>query len=204
MTKNRDLKQLIRERMAKTGESYTTARRHLERPTPPLTNEIKGWRRVAEKGMPEDYEIGVDPTHGYRGASSALLRSRSEAAAESRTKLMQHFLAQQYLGCRLRFSAWIRTEDLTGSCRLWMEIDENTKLLVAATSHPVTGTAEWSRREVVLDVAPEATLILIGIVIDGAGAAWVGDIEIARVEADVPATAGGAIPVAPRNLSFLE
>ena len=29
MTEQRHLKQLVRERMARTGESYTTARRHL-------------------------------------------------------------------------------------------------------------------------------------------------------------------------------
>ncbi|MEU7907427.1 BtrH N-terminal domain-containing protein [Actinoplanes sp. NPDC049118] len=35
MTGQRRLKQLVRERMARTGESYTTARRHVVRPEPP-------------------------------------------------------------------------------------------------------------------------------------------------------------------------
>lgn len=37
MTDQRDLKRRVRERMAKTGESYTTARQHIldQRPTPP-------------------------------------------------------------------------------------------------------------------------------------------------------------------------
>lgn len=35
MTEQRRLKKLVRERMARTGESYTTARRHVVRPEPP-------------------------------------------------------------------------------------------------------------------------------------------------------------------------
>jgi hypothetical protein len=204
MTKNRDLKVLIRARMQKTGESYTTARRHIaDTPSPPVVDEIKGWRRIAERGMPEDYEIRVDD-QGYRSATSALIRSRRDSAVESSTKLMQHFLAEEYRGCRIRLSAWIKTEALTGACLLWMEIDENRKLLVGATSHPVTGTAEWTSREVVLDVDEEATLVMFAIVVHGAGAAWVSDIEIEEVGTDVPVTASRRLPTKPRNLNFAD
>jgi hypothetical protein len=210
MTRSRDLKLLIRKRMEKTGESYTAARRHVENsakengPPPAVRDGIKGWRRVSEKGMPEDYEIRVDPTQGHRSSSSALIRSRRDSAVGSSTKLMQCFLAHQFRGCRLRLSAWIKSEDLTGSCRLWMRIDENVRLLIFATSEPVTGTAEWTRREVVLGVDQEATMISIGILLHGAGAAWVADIEIENVGEDVPTTASGDLPVQPRNLNFLE
>jgi AraC family transcriptional regulator len=228
MTKSRDLKLLIRERMQKTGQSYTTARRHVETmssgaqengpppaatdqqveengPPPLVRDEIKGWRRVSEKGMPEDYEVKVDHTQGHRSSSSALIRSRRDTAVDSSTKLMQWFLAHEYRGCRVRLSAWIKSEGLTGSCRLWMEIDENTRLLIVATSEPVTGAAEWTRREVVLEVDQEATLVLIAILLDGAGAAWVADIAIETVGKDVPTTTlGRDLPVQPRNLNLLE
>ena len=228
MTKSRDLKLLIRERMEKTGESYTTARRHVENmssgatengpptaatdqsakengPPPLVRDEIKGWRRMSVKGMPEDYEIRVDHTQGHRSSSSALIRSRRDTAIDSSTKLMQWFLAHEYRGCRVRLSAWIKSEGLTGSCRLWMEIDENTRLLIVATSEPVTGTSEWTQREVVLDVDQEATLILIAILLDGAGAAWVADIGIENVGKDVPTTTlGRDLSDQPRNLNFLE
>lgn len=218
MTKSRDLKALIRKRMEKTGESYTAARRHVEDASstaatdetasangpPSFVDEIKGWRRVSEKGMPEDYEICVDRTQGHRGSSSALIRSRRDTAVGSATKLMQHFLAHEYRGCRLRLSAWIKSEGLTGSCRLWMEIDENTRRIVVATSEPVTGTAEWTRRDVVLDVDQDATLILFAVLLHGAGAAWVADIALDKVGNDVATTAGRELPVQPRNLNFLE
>jgi len=86
-----------------------------------------------------------------------------------------------------------------------MEIDENTRRLIVATSEPVTATAEWTRREVVLDVDQEATLILIGILLNGAGAAWVADIEIEKVGKDVATTTlGPDLPSQPRNLNFVE
>src|SRR5512142_661924 len=130
MTKNRDLKSLIRARMEKTGETYAAARRHLvgktdapdqsptrsEEPGPLLSphggraagepgNRIKGWYLGGE--APEDYVFEMDPTQRHQGAASAVVRARSEEPAGSVT-LMQHFLAEDYRRRRLRLSGWIK------------------------------------------------------------------------------------------------
>ena len=56
MTKDKDLKRRIRARMAKTGESYTTARTHLlaRKPSPPLP---KDYEKVA--GMRDSKLVGA-------------------------------------------------------------------------------------------------------------------------------------------------
>jgi hypothetical protein len=202
MTTQRDLKQLIRNRMAKTGESYTAARRHFDHATeaPAASGApIKGW--FAAGAAAEDYEVGIDP-QGYQHASSARIRSREGRPAASWTTLMQHFLADAYREKRLRLSGWLRSEGVTGSCLLWMRHDENVNLLLYATSSPLSGSSPWTRREVVLDVDPEATLISIGLKLVGPGTAWLSDVSVDTVGRDVPVTASRDIPAAPTNLSF--
>lgn len=220
MTKNRDLKLLIRARMAKTGESYSAARRHIENrakekqdkppsraneygPPTPAHNHIKGWRG---EGFTPDYEFTVDRTQGYRTPCSALLRSLTDHALGSSTRLMQAFLAEHYRGRRITLSAWIKSEGLTGSCRIWMRLYQNTRELSFVESALVTGSTEWTRRDVTLDVVDqEATMILIGIKIEGAGAAWVGDVEIEAGKIDVATDDHeGLLPLRPRNLNFVD
>jgi hypothetical protein len=213
MTKKRDLKLLIRKRMEKTGESYSAARRHVEsmsskaednsrerKGNDSTSDRIKGW---FPGGAPEDYEFRIDNTQGRSGLSSAVIRSLSDKPGTS-AKLMQYFLAEKYRGRRLRFSGWIRSENITASCSLWMRIDENTRLLIFAHSSALAGTNDWTQRQVVLDVDEEATLISIGVAIAGAGTAWISDIALEIVGIDIPTTATRNIPLEPRNLNFSE
>ncbi len=227
MTKNRDLKSLIRARMEKTGESYAAARRHVvgkadgsdpsatrsEPPGPLLSphgghaagdagNRIKGWFLGGE--APEDYDFGTDPTQRHQGAASAVVRARGEQPAGSVT-LMQHFLAEDYRQRRLRLSGWVKTEGTTVSCNLWMRIDENTRLLIFTTSpRAARGTCDWTQQHVVLDVDEEATMISIGAVVHGAGSAWLAGLVLDIVGTDVPLTASRNIPRQPTNLDFSE
>jgi hypothetical protein len=212
MTKKRDLKVLVRKRMEKTGESYAAARRHIEdksatlqetgRATYMTKAPIEGWFVMGSN--PDEYEIAIDNTQGHDTPSSALIRSRRDSAIHSSTMLRQHFLAHDYRGQRVRFSAWIKCEAVTGLARLWMRLDENTRLLLFHYASPVTGTCEWTRRELVFDIAEETTLISIGFQLDGAGAAWLADVAFDVVDRDVPATHSRQLPSRPRNLSFSE
>ena len=204
MTRRRDFKTLVRERMKKTGESYTTAQRHLagapSSPPPASDGEgapLKGWFATGE--TPEAYAYARDP-QGHGGSSSAVIRSTSPGARSA--KLMQHFLAENYRGRRLCFSGWIKCEDVTASCSLWMQIDENTRLLIFARSPALVGTNDWAQRRVVLDVDEEATLISIGVAITGSGTAWISDFALDIVGSDVPTSATRQIPQGPANLRF--
>lgn len=73
MTKNRDLKQRIRDRMAKTGETYSTARMHVlaegRRTTPTPPSAEAGTPNVAEHtpapGGPDNRPPGAIPSDGW-------------------------------------------------------------------------------------------------------------------------------------------
>jgi len=74
MTKNRDRKQLVRERMAKTGESYATARRQIDGATP-VAGAPKGWSLM---GSAHELIVEAVDVDG-RPQMSACVRSRARA-----------------------------------------------------------------------------------------------------------------------------
>jgi hypothetical protein len=232
MTRNRDLKVLVRKRMEKTGESYATALRHLEAAKPvgpaqaqaqpteagPLALRAGGlrhsWQATYRAEAPmdgwfvlgmnrDDHEVTVDRTQGHTTSSSARIRSR-DASVTSSTLVTQHFLAHDYHGQRLRLSAWLKCEDVTGGAVLWMLLEDNARLLLFTTATPVTGTTEWTHREIVYDIDDEATLISIGFELRGAGAAWLADVAIDVVGNEVRTTGSRQLPSKPKNLGFDE
>ncbi len=244
MTKNRDLKALVRKRMEKTGESYAAALRHVEaakdQPEEPSAKTAEPAKAPAEAPEPsergplamragglrhswqatyrtkapmdgwfvmgmnrDDHEVTVDRTQGHSTSSSALIRSR-DSSVTSPTLVTQHFLAREYHGQRVRLSAWLKCENVTRSARLWMLLEDNTRLLLFTTATPVTGTTDWTRSEIVYDIDNEATLISIGFELGGAGAAWLADVAVDVVGKEVPTTGSRQIPSKPKNLSFDE
>jgi hypothetical protein len=209
MTKNRDLKKLIRERMEKTGERYAAARRKVLSPfelEPDIRSDskgkpIKGWFMSGRAA--DDYEFKIEPRSGKSGGACAIISARSEAPQDFAT-LMQHFLADDYRKLRLRLSVWVRCESAE-SAVIWMRIDENKRLLIYATGRPsITGARDWTRQEVVLDVDEEATWISFGIQFEGKGKAWLSDVSFEVVGEDVPVTASRNPPRQPQNLDFSE
>jgi hypothetical protein len=223
MTKNRDLKVHVRKRMEKTGEKYAAARRNVEEPaaTPEpaeLASRAGGlrhsWQATFRVKAPmdgwfvlgmkhDDHEVEVDRTQGHTTSSSALIRSRDRSVT-SATMITQHFLAHDYHGQRLRLSGWLKCEAVTRSARMWMLLEDNERLLLFTTAMPITGTTDWTRREIVYDIDTDATLISIGYELEGPGAAWLAEVAVDVVGSDVPTTGSRRLPSKPKNLRFDE
>ena len=47
---------------------------------------------------------------------------------------------------------------------------------------PVTGTTDWARHEIVLDVSEEAEAVFFGMLLNGKGTAWVDDLKLEAAE----------------------
>jgi hypothetical protein len=73
VTGQRRLKKLVRERMARTGESYTTARRHVVRPEPP----------ALPSGLVPDYDTFGPGQHRLSSLAVHLLRQGGIACSEA-------------------------------------------------------------------------------------------------------------------------
>jgi len=162
-----------------------------------------GW--IMAGSHPTFYEMGVAPNGGQNRGPAGYLKSR-EAVSGFGT-MMQQFSADEYLGKRVRFSAAVRTEYVTGWSGIWMRTD--TPERSGATfdnmqDRPLKGSIGWSRNSIVLDVPANATLLSFGLLLSGEGSAWLDDVRFEVVPDAVPTTGHKAAPArrAPENLDF--
>lgn len=165
------------------------------------------WYMAGSK--PADYDTGVDNQTVYNNRPSAYLKSKKPPIDGFGT-LMQDFKADQYLGKRVRFSAFVKSEEVQNWAGLWMRIDKgsgsaNYKTLAFDNmqDRPIKGTTGWQNYEVVLDVAPDATGLFFGILLGGTGTVWLNSANIEIVPPTVPTTGHShTAPDGPQNLDF--
>ena len=170
----------------------------------------RGWYLAGNKPM--DYESGVDAQTMHNGYSSAYLKGKKPEIDGFGT-LMQDFRADQCVGKRLRFSAFVKSEGVENWAGLWMRVDKSAEAgpQVLAFDNmqdrAIKGTTDWQNYAVVLDVPEGATGIFFGVVVNGSGSVWMSNLKIEPVGTDVPTTSktmgtSASRPDAPQNLNF--
>jgi hypothetical protein len=184
-----------------------------------LATVPQGWYLAGSK--PSEYEVGTDPQNAYNDHASVYLKSKSASLCAEELKgapseqspatvcqgfgtLMQDFRAVNYLGKRVRLSAFVKSESLADWAGLWMRVDKGTTSVAFDNmqSRPIKGTANWQRYEVVLDVPKDATGIAFGILLSGPGKVWINSVQFEIVGTDVPTTAMHSRHDKPSNLDF--
>jgi erythromycin esterase len=135
------------------------------------------------------YEAGIDRKVVKQGKIAAYVRMKDSTPGQFGT-LGQTFLARPYQGKRVRLSAQVKTKDVKGNIGLWMRIDGKGKTLAFDNmgDRRLSGTKDWSRAEIVLDVSDKATVITIGMLLAGDGHVWVDDFKVEVVSKDVKTT----------------
>lgn len=73
----------------------------------------QGW--FLEGNKPDSYEAGTDKRVVYNGHPSGYLKCTKPVAATDWAMLVQLIRADSYLGKRVRFSGFVRTEASTGA-----------------------------------------------------------------------------------------
>ena len=166
----------------------------------------EGW--IMSGSRPADYQSAVDSQVVYNGRPSAYLRyaSPNGPGGGGFGTLMQSFGANDYIGQRVRFSGFVKSEAVQNWAGLWMRVDFATKTLSFDNmqNRPIKGTTEWQLYEVVLDVPEGSTRIALGILMSGKGAVWLNSARFEIVSNSVPLTGRPALPIPdrPTNLSF--
>jgi hypothetical protein len=171
----------------------------------------KGW---IQAGMnPGDYDMAVDAKGGRSGGTCAYIRAKTPDARTFGT-LMQTFDAGDYKGKRLRLSGWVKSAGVDRWAGLWMRIDGPMDSRGPAMlgfdnmqNRPIKGTTDWKAYEVVLDVPQQAVTVNFGILLEGAGHAWLDGVRFDVVGPEVPVTdvrkdIPKDIPKKPVNLDF--
>ena len=174
-------------------------------------NPIRGWIATGNRRIAD--EMSVDHSVTWRGRPTARIQSIQDKQPDEYGSLRQTFSAAAFVGKRVRFSSYLKTSGVTGWAGLSMRIDgavDRREPLAFDNMYKrrVTGSHEWSRYEVVLDVPEGATVIVIGIHLAGGGRVWAGGAEVTPVDRRTPTTAPigteRLFASAPRNLDLQE
>ena len=163
-----------------------------------------GWFLAGSR--PAEYETGNDPKMTYRGGPSVYLKSIAARTTGFGT-VMQKLDVEQYRGQRVRLSGFVRGNNITGWAGLWMRVDRasggRSLSFDNMQDRPITGTADWTRCDVVLDVPEASGGLYMGMLLSGAGEVWLDDWKIEPVPTTVATTDRRArLPVEPQNLDF--
>jgi hypothetical protein len=119
------------------------------------------------------------PAHGKRSLCIEPLKREPWAAASQGL-----FDMAQIRGARMRFSAALRLEAVAGSgAGPFVSVQGVGGAVIARESRLLQGTQGWQRVEVEMDVASGATLVEIGVTLEGRGRVCFDDarLEIRRV-----------------------
>ncbi|HEX4496518.1 MAG TPA: S41 family peptidase [Thermoanaerobaculia bacterium] len=147
--------------------------------------------------------VADHPEAGKQAAELAFAGEKKDPRAFG--NLLTSFDAIPYRGQRIRFRAAVRAE-VAGSdgAGLWLRVDREgggRGFFDNMTDRPITSPT-WKSYEIVGDVAPDAKVIFIGLLLPGGGKAWIDSASIAALGA-VETRHEPARPLAGRGLDNL-
>ena len=148
-----------------------------------------------------DYEVGIDTAVSYQGGHSGTIRSRVDNPDGSGF-LLQTIQADAYRGQRIRIAAFLKTEQVDGRAALNVTIYDGDGRVInngQTGNNALTGTQDWQRQEMVVDVPENSAYLSFGTELAGSGQTWVDNWTIEVVSSDVPVTADRS---APHNLGL--
>ncbi|HEY8522094.1 MAG TPA: S41 family peptidase [Gammaproteobacteria bacterium] len=147
-----------------------------------------GFELAASAAAPAGWETeraALDAAVALRGARSVRLDADGSRAA----RIAQH-RPPDLPGNRVRFSAYLKTQDVRGGeAALYIRVDGPAGLLYAdrLRERGATGTSGWTRYSVEAPLFPEATRLSFGVVLDGAGSAWIDEATLESLDtAELP------------------
>ncbi|MCC6981546.1 MAG: hypothetical protein IT343_24705 [Candidatus Melainabacteria bacterium] len=173
----------------------------------------KGWLYCATEES--NYETFTDRNENHSGKSCGTLRS-VVANPKPFGNLMQMIKATDYVGKRLRMSAWVKTKLKSGTGQLWLRIDPDGAKGEAQAAgcfdnmddRPIRGNTDWTKYELVVQLRPNSTDIAFGLMLIGKGQVWLDDVTFEQVGPEVPLTgkyvSGAEATTKPDNLNFEE
>lgn len=137
----------------------------------------RGWEFSAS--APQIYQADLDHSVFHGGKSSGSIKTVGAASAKSFAVLSQKIRAVNFRGRRWEMRGFIRTQDVAGWAGMWMRIDSRqgeTLEFDNMQNRPIHGTTGWTAYSVKLNVPESADTINFGLLLSGAGEAWLDDV----------------------------
>lgn len=171
----------------------------------------KGW--FAAGSDPDSYEMGIDPGSGRDGKNAVTIKS-IESKIKGFGTLMQESMPEKYLGKRVRMTGWMKTKDVSRWTGFWFRVDDQSSenstgfdnMKDGKKDRSITGTTEWTKYEIVLDVPLSTANLAYGALLTGTGQIWFDDLQFEIVDKNIPTTGIGSEDLMPNkepvNLDF--
>lgn len=175
----------------------------LDTPTQPQAGSAlvtpEGW----SAGYDNSAGVGLSRMDARTGTTAAYLSAQGRGPLQA--VLSQFIKSEEFLGKRVRVSAWVKPKEVTGTLSgLWMRVDA-TQAIIAfdnMSSRPVLGSGQWRQISIVLDVPAEAIGIAFGALLTGQGTLIVDDLTFEVVPTTVPVTDLLTAPVPRADAGF--
>ena len=131
----------------------------------------------------KDFVAKADPDYGPSlNQAGELALAPSTAAPANFGTATGSFPLEDARGKRVRFSGYIKTENVTGYAGFWWRVDGESGAGPLAFANLGTGapkgTSEWKQYELEIPVAQNATAIYFGALISGGGTAWFDHLKV--------------------------
>jgi len=145
-----------------------------------------GW---GVSGDSRSYQIGLDSSRRHGGAASAFIKS-TQPFTSGFASVTQLIGVNFYRGKRVRLSGYIKADGIRQWAGLWMHIEGAGYGLGFdnMSRRPISGTSDWRRYEVVLDVPEDSIRLSFGALLQGEGQLWADDFELEIVGPEVSVT----------------
>lgn len=165
---------------------------------------IRGWNAMSWYPF-DQYQYGISNEVFYKGQRCAFIKSATDQPVEPSMfgQLSQVFKAKQYRNKRMRFSAVMKSDVVDMSAALLMSVEGPGHQWISYDDmygRNITGTRDWERYNVVLDIPEEADYINFGFRVRANGEVWISSVAFDETK-DAP-TADPLYPSEPVNLDF--
>lgn len=145
--------------------------------------KIEGWFLAGSK--PGSYEIGLDKSVYMTGGRSAFLAS-TDKKTEGFGTLMQSCGANEYLGKRIKMTAYVKSENVSDWAGMWLRVDSRSTHKPLSFDNmqdrPIQGDNDWMKCEIILDVPDESGTLNFGVLLSGTGKVWFDNISFEVVD----------------------
>jgi hypothetical protein len=165
----------------------------------------KGWLKAGS--APDKYDMGIEFGSGRTSANAATIQSLPYHVNGFGT-LMQNISPDKYRGKRIKLSGYMKSADVHRWAGFWLRVDQQNSTVPLSFDNmhdrAVSGTTNWRKYEIVLDVPENASNIAFGALLSGTGKIWFDDLKIEEVSSFVPTTTKGRKMQhdEPQNMAF--
>jgi len=173
-----------------------------------MKNEVKGWFLSGTDQF--NYEMGIDHEIVHQGKASGYLKSKTVLDESSFSTMMQQFKADKFRGQRIKLSCYLKTKDVQSFSSMWMRVDNTDGDVVQfdnMSNRSISGSTNWNRYSIVLDIPENGSIIAFGVILSGQGHVWMDQFTFEEVDESVETTNlenHSELLDEPLNLSFEE